>query len=243
MPKTKICFYDFKICYYLNMPEKIPPLSNKPIGIGSEKRIFAHPNNLERVIAEYRDELTPEEIKGVYYFGKLVEILFPGSYVGPTQAGKDKSSGKGMFIARKVALNETAQQIAAYSVDDEAYLMGEESSLFTAEQRKLIESLDEEVLKDPSVLELGTAMKQAGLPMDSFNSGNFTIGEDGSVKYIDIMQPFVVEDYGVKLRFNTEKLYQNITGIEDEGIREQAAFYLGKTLDQFEKASNEYRGT
>jgi hypothetical protein len=201
------------------MPEKIPPLPNKPIGIGSEKRIFAHPNKPEKVIGQYRDELTPEEIKGVYYFGRLIDILFPGNYVSPTQAGKDKLSGKSMFIAPKVTLDKTAQQIADYSVADEDYLMSEESSAFTTEEQDRVASLDDEVINNPEVLELSTSMKQAGLPVDSFNSGNFTIGEDGSVKYLDVMQPFVVEEDGVKLRCNTRKLHLTISEIEEEEIR------------------------
>jgi hypothetical protein len=223
------------------MPEKIPPLPQTPIGIGNEKRIFDHPQNPEKVIGEYRELLTPEEVKAIYYFAKLVDILFPGNYVTVSQAGVDKQSGKSMFIAEKIVLSEEAQRVADYGVTDEQYLMGDESSVYTDVERAIIESVETEITTDPNVREVSTAMKLAGLPIDTVSAGNFSVSSDGSVHYLDVMQPFVVADSGVTLRCNTKKLYEAVAEVEDTEMRERATFYLGKTLDLYADATEKWR--
>ncbi len=223
------------------MPEKIPSLLNKPIGTGNEKRVFQHPNNSEKVIGQYRDELTNEEIKSVYYFGKLVQLLFPESYTAPTQVGNDGLSDKSMFIAPRVSLDPTAEKLANYSVEDEEYLMGEESSVFSSSERNAIDSFADKAILNPQFRELSTAMRYAGLPIDSENPGNFTINKNGTAVYLDVMQPFVVNDGGVILRFNKNNLIQALTEIEDEATRNQANFYLSRTLELYEEAKSNWQ--
>ncbi len=208
-----------------------------PLGIGNEKRIFLDGKYPERITAEYREKMTDEEIKGVYYFAKLIHLIFPDNYPNVFKAGNNKSNQPELssFEGENIERDEVLVKLSELDVRDEEYLMGNEPSILTQEETDEMEKLEQKRRGDERIIALTHDLREAGIPVDNQNVQNFSILPDDSVVYLDIIMPFRLdEDNRVKLLFNTEKMFKTIAHMEDEEKRERAITYLSRLMTLYE---------
>lgn len=216
------------------MVEKISDTPREPIGIGNEKRVFMHDVDPKRVVAEYREKLTNEEIKGVYYFTKLIHLLFPDNYPDIFKAGNTKIAHTATFEAQNIDRDEILTKLSLHAVQDEAYLMGADTiSNFSDETHSDIEHLENIRTTDERVQALIYDLRTLGIPVDSHNAGNFSIRPNDTVVYLDIQQPFVIDDGEVKLRFNTNAMYHAVAALPEDS-QKQAGAYLSRLMELYE---------
>lgn len=212
-------------------------MKENPIGIGNEKRVFAHPTNNERVVAEYREKLSNEEIKGVYYFTKLIHLLFPDNYPDIFKAGNTKDIGTATFEAEYIDQDAVLAKLSAYDVRDEAYLIHGEPSVVSEAERASLDTLAEKHAADERVHALVQDLRALGIPVDSHNAGNFSITPDDTIIYLDIQQPFVIDEGVVKLRFNTAAMYRAVAALP-ENLQNQAGIYLTRLMTLYKELKN-----
>lgn len=214
--------------YTVNMNERVP------IGIGSEKRIFVHASDPSRVEGVYRERMSDADIKSVYYYNKLLHILFPDNTMDIYKAGNAKNEEASSFVADRAALDEEASVFAQLGVDAELRMATEGKFTNEFEQRlSRAEDRGEELMNDERIINLHEKFAGAGVPLD-WNHRNFTFDERGEAIFLDVQRPFEDEfNYERRLRFDPDKLEAAIALLPDQE-REVAVGCFKRLMELYE---------
>mgnify|MGYP001234669953 CR=1 FL=1 len=216
----------------------------RPIGIGVEKRIFRNELDPNKIRAEFREKLTDEEIKGIYYFNKLLHLLFPNNIPEIYRAGNLKEGAGSQFEAEYIEPDDLLREISKYAVEDEDYLMGNAESRISSRERERIDSLERIRTSNEFVADLTEQLKAVGVGVDTHNAGNFKIDSNYNVVFLDLVKPFAVERGVVKLHFNTEKMYRYLATLEVNDPRYKLAeVYMTRTLELFAQLETKLKDT
>ena len=184
-------------------------MERTPIGVGTEKRIFQSTHNDTHVEGVYHKPLSNEEIKGVYYYNKLLHILFPVNTTDIHRAGNTEVSS---FIADHVVLDEQAQEFADLGVEIDTRNEVPDGELF----ERIGEGNEKgyKFMNDERVEQLHNKFATVGVPLD-WNHRNFTLDKNGEVIFLDMQRPYQEEFRGERrLNFDLDKLKSAIDKLD-----------------------------
>ncbi|HCM53353.1 MAG TPA: hypothetical protein DIS59_00175 [Candidatus Magasanikbacteria bacterium] len=205
------------------------------IGVGNDKRIYADAITPEtRVIAEFRKEQTPEEIKSVYYLGNIAHILFPQNVPKVYEAGMHPQEHT-KVERKKVDVNHknTADLMVTY----EDYFMGDGETGPSSEEDSVMDVDIEKKETDPRVKQLLTKASSVGLYFDT-GGQNFSFDDLGTVQYLEVNPAFHIEKNHVRLHFNESKLRDAIQALENEKEKKKATLYFERLMSLIQVAQN-----
>lgn len=193
------------------------------IGAGYSKKVFSDPENQQRVDIEFREKLTNNQIKSVYYFNKLLKLFYPNNIPNVYIAGnKDDSYIKAEKLERDTEHERTANRL----VTDDEYFMGNADSVLAQEDRDEVDSQIQIRTNDPRVLQFVKSVYQNGFLIDPAGQ-NYVFSKDGTLKYVEL-NPAWEYHFGEMMRsFDPERLEDAINKLLPSQ-REQATQYLNR---------------
>lgn len=198
------------------------------IGIGGEKIVFAHPENPELVVAEFRktaSSFSPQQLKGRYYLTKIMHLLFPDAIPDIYLAAKGKQA---YLIAQRVAHN--AEHAAVQKVDTLARRRQKLPPDAIGQADRALTKMK----KNPKITALRRELQASGVNID-LNAFNYTTTPEGKVMYLDnSFMPWSIIGHKVELAFKLDKLNQLINKLP-QAARTKALNYLNRCLQLFEE--------
>jgi hypothetical protein len=203
-----------------------------PLGEGKEKRVFVHPNDERRVVAEGKESVekeTSRQRRGRYYLTKIVHGLLPENIPNIYQVG-ESVDGRQTADAERIAHSPGHEALQA------ALRTGEDSESAAQQAAK-------EVREGRS--ELDTALAELGLSFDvDTDAGNYTINESGNVNYLETFKPWQSDaryPNELEVLFGEDELREAIEAVEDAGVKAKCSQYLDRLLVLMEEEKNELR--
>ncbi len=208
---------------------KFDPEKMEHFAEGAEKIVYHHPQDPEKVVAEFRsDAIEAREMKGRFYLTKVLHALFPRNIPDISLAAKEGGSNPYMVLEKKHLDRQheelrdlsTHQQMKSHQGEsdreiDDAILDKELASM---------ESLN----RDPDIEALSKTMREAGLEMLLDTSPrNFGRDQEGNLVYVDnsFYPWWAGEDGSIEPR-DYHVLREAIQKIDDKEARDRAMAYL-----------------
>lgn len=191
---------------------------DEPIGEGSEKRVFADPNNPDRVIARYdknRLPESPEKIKARYYLTKLLHYLYPNNI--PDIHAVHSEPRQDILQRKPHSERHTRLQQLRKVIFDSFARSGYDPRSVPRWADKEYGDLFKQVASDDHVRNLYEAIfVRTGVLIDASNHENFSEDENGNLLYLDSLNPWSYLDGELQPLFDIEKLNQAIASLDDE---------------------------
>jgi hypothetical protein len=159
----------------------IPPEENF-LGEGTEKRVYVDPSNPERVIAldKYETKISPNAIKGRYYLGKILHLLFPDNLADVHMSTSDPIA----TVRQNLDLEDEYVTLQKMRFGERKAGENIKVKNFTARTFERIENLPEE-----ERVELIKQLSGLGILVEK-GFINFAMGKDDNLKYVEIAEPF-----------------------------------------------------
>ena len=202
----------------------------EPLAEGTEKVIYHHPNDPEKVVAEFRnDEDEPIQMKGRYYLTKILHVLFPKN-IPDISLVQHAPGQKSQMVLEKKHLDPTHEALRDQVSHLQSKINAGEAdpdleSDITSQEVVLIEKLD----ADPAFLAFKRGMREAGLRnLFDDTPRNFGYDKEGNLVYIDnSFLPWAVSSDGEIEPKDYQKLYEAIQKLDDKD-KERAMVYFDR---------------
>jgi hypothetical protein len=210
------------------------------IGLGGEKRVFEDSKDSKKAIAEYRRgefKKNANQIKGQYYFGKILKMLYPKNVPDIHAAGKAE---KDFLLLEKVELDPDHKFI-------------QETLIAEAEGKKLPPKIFERRGKAGNNIEkkynrriskLRDKFTEAGIPVDTSHPLNFASGADNSLVYLDNALPWNLDRHHRQIYWNIDiQKLERAIGRLPENFRGKAENLYARMAQLYEEDKKSLRTT
>ncbi len=208
----------------------------EPIGAGSYKRVYPEAQNPEKkVVAEFRVQMPPEQIKSLYYLGKISHILFPDNIPNVYFAGNSHKTSN--FRADREELDEDHQLGNIIFLEDEDYFIRKsESPKLKKTDVEYIYDITDKRNNNQVVRDFVDKAFSSGLYIDS-GGQNFSFDANGQVKYLDLNPAW---EYRKNLEtdvlnFDPDLLLVTINKISDSVKKDKALIYFKRLMQLIPK--------
>lgn len=198
----------------------------KFIAGGSEKRVYEHPTDPEKIVKTYKTEnedferVNSNKVRARYYLGKLLHILYPKNF---PDINLSSSKPNQVVMERK---NLDPEHLEIFKIENKAKEAGR--SLAKGEDDQIY-SILEARRHDPSIAELKMRMTEMGIDLDH-GGINYAYDEVRNVIFVDNVHPwdytYDEDEEPVHPNFDVKKLTDAIALLESEEERKVAATYL-----------------
>lgn len=209
----------------------------EPIGAGSYKRVYPDAQNPEKkVIAEFRNPLTADQIKSIYYLGKISHILFPENIPDVDYAG-NSTDIKSRFRSERVSLDKEHELSNNIYLKNEDFFIGKspDDKLNKLETSYIYNQGDNRG-ENPNVKDFVDKAFRSGLFIDS-GGQNFSFNDNGQVKYLDLNPAWehLKEFKKDVLHFDPALLLESINEISDTDKKTRALAYFKRLMQLIPK--------
>lgn len=211
---------------------KFESVGVKPLGEGTEKKVFVNPENEGKIISEKKELVekdTHRQLKGRYYLTKIAHFLLPQNIPDISQVGES-------IEGKKTADAERISHTPGHAL------------LQKSKSRKD----DWEIARKWIIAEMGKGMGELDLELEriglGFNVdsslGNYTKDEKGNVYYLESFKPWEIDSGRQKVLevlFDEKQLRKAIDSIPDQEKKEICSQYLERLLVLLEEENQELR--
>ncbi|MDP3948747.1 MAG: hypothetical protein Q8Q17_02240 [bacterium] len=186
---------------------------DEPIGEGRKNIVYLDPLNADHVIAfsKAEDKTSPNIVKGRYYLGKILHLLFPDNFADVHISSSEPEA----TVRQNLNLEDTYVELQKLAIESRA--KGERVNPVRWKQLK---DLRAENLPRSEIGKLTSRLASVGITIGGAEI-NFALGQDGNLKYAEIEEPFNAE----KRFYNPDALQKAIATLDDEA-KEKAISYF-----------------
>ena len=226
------------------------PPDAKPLGEGSERRVFVDPNNESRVIAEKKEGTgreTPQKLKGRFYLTKIVHQLLPENVPDIYQT----KSNIATEVVRLYPLEGSLHEDQAEEEFIDLITLKLQQTIdrermphtpgHAALQKALQSNEDPTPAEQQMVTEMAGGMGELDMKLEKIGLGfgidehaeSYTKDAKGNVQYLGAFNPWeidVTDPNKLEVLFDEEGLRGAIEKIPNESVKKECTDYLERLL-------------
>lgn len=192
------------------------------IGRGARKTVFESNEDPEKLVANFHDLKSNDQVKSTFYLGKIAHILFPDN-IPDIHAAFNDEGGKGKLYLENAHPDEEHKQHAQYRVDRVEMGLRDETKV------RLSNDYHDKNINDPEVIKLADEMERKGLWPDT-NGLNFARSKDGKVLYLD-SEPGYIDALNMRMfNFKPDILKKAIEELPEGSQKQQALNYFERLI-------------